>query len=38
MRFSNIVSAVVVAAPLVVYAATGKLGYAIGNRKPGTPL
>ncbi|MCJ1426130.1 glycoside hydrolase 3 protein [Sticta canariensis] len=34
MRFSNIVSAAVVAAPLVVSAATGKLGYAIGNRKP----
>ena len=38
MHFSNIVSAAIVAAPLVVSAATGNLGYAIGNRKPGTPL
>lgn len=38
MRFSNIFSVAVVAAPLAVSAATGKLGYAIGNKKTGTQL
>lgn len=37
MRFFNIVSAAIAAAPLAVSAATGKLGYAIGDKKPGTP-
>lgn len=36
MRFSHIVSATAVVAPLAVSAATGNLGFAIGNRKPGT--